>query len=120
MGAGGVSSIAPFHNQVPVEATEVEGVVVAEGRIRGFRAKLPTVDVGGFGVVNNAPDAPIGTALTLLRNELRSVGGATSFLTGGSGSSTGSIALLAGGVAAVVSITVGGWYTRRRWLGGRS
>ena len=47
------------------------------------------------------------------------VGGVTSF-SSGSGSSTGSIALLAGGVAAVVAIIAGGWYTRRRWLGSRS
>ena len=50
-----------------------------------------------------------------------SVGGTTSFVTGGSGSSSGSIALLAGGVAVAVAIaTAGGWYTRRRWLGSRS
>ena len=49
---------------------------------------------------------------------IRPVGGTTSFVTGGSGSSAGSIALLAGGIAAVVAITAaGGWYTRRRWLG---
>ena len=48
------------------------------------------------------------------------VGGTTSFLTGGSGSSTGTIALFAGGVAAFVAITAGAWYTRRRWLGSRS
>ena len=50
---------------------------------------------------------------------LPSVGGTTSFITDGSGPS-GSIALLAGGVAAVVAIVAGGWYTRRRWLGSRS
>jgi hypothetical protein len=51
----------------------------------------------------------------------RPVGGTTSFLTDGSGSSAGSIALLAGGVAAVVAIiAAGGWYTRRRWLNSRS
>ena len=44
-----------------------------------------------------------------------SVGGTTSFLTDGSGSS-GSIALFAGGVAAIVALVAGGWYTRRRWL----
>ena len=45
------------------------------------------------------------------------VGGTTSFLTDGSGSSFGSVALLAGGIAAVVIIaTAGGWYARRRWL----
>lgn len=49
-----------------------------------------------------------------------SVGGVTVF-SNGSGSSNGRIALLAGGVAAIVAIaTVGGWYTRRRWLGSRS
>ena len=42
------------------------------------------------------------------------VGGATSFLTGGSNSSLGSIALLAGGVAAIVAIAAGGWFARRR------
>ena len=47
------------------------------------------------------------------------VGGVTSF-SGGSGSSAGSIALLAGGIAAAVAITAIGWYTRRRWLGSRS
>ena len=49
--------------------------------------------------------------------ELPSVGGTTSFLTGDSGSSTGTIALLAGGVAAAVAIAASSWYTRRRWLG---
>ena len=49
-----------------------------------------------------------------------SVGGTTAFLTSGSRSPTGSFAPLAGGVAAVVAITAGGWYTRRRWLGDRS
>lgn len=48
-----------------------------------------------------------------------SVGGTTSFVPDGSGSSFG-IPLLAGGVAAVVAIAAGGWYTRRRWLGSRS
>ena len=44
------------------------------------------------------------------------VGGVTGF-SRGSGSSAGSIALLAGWVAAVVAIaSVGGWYIRRRWL----
>ncbi len=47
------------------------------------------------------------------------VGGSTSFLTDSAGSNS-SIALLAGGVAAVVAIVAGGWYTRRRWLGSRS
>ena len=47
------------------------------------------------------------------------VGGVTSFSIG-SGSSAGSIALLAGVVAALVAIAAGGWYTRKRWLGGRS
>ena len=47
------------------------------------------------------------------------VGGVTSF-SGASGSS-GSIALLAGGVAVVMAIaSAGGWYTRRRWLSSRS
>ena len=48
-----------------------------------------------------------------------SVGGTTSFLPGGSGSSSGSIALFTG-VAGVVAIAAGGWYARRRWLGSRS
>jgi len=43
------------------------------------------------------------------------VGGLTSFFSD-PGSSSG-FALLAGGVAAIVAITAGGWYTRRRWLG---
>ena len=50
----------------------------------------------------------------------KSVGGVTEFFAAGSGSSSGSIALLAGGIAAVVAIaTVGGWYTRRRWMGNK-
>ena len=52
---------------------------------------------------------------------IRPVGGTTSFLPGGSGLSSGSVALLAGGVAAMVAIaTAGGWYTRKRWLADRS
>ena len=85
------------------------------------------VDVGGF-CPNapqcpgpfSAPPGPDGSVITLLRNELRSVGGTTSFQTGGSGSPVGSIALLVGGVVAFVAIAAGGWYTRRRWLGSRS
>ena len=47
---------------------------------------------------------------------LPSVGGTTSFSIGDSSSSTSSLAFLAGGVAAVVAITAGGWYTRRRLM----
>ncbi len=54
----------------------------------------------------------------ITNTRITSVGGVTSF-SSDSGSS-GSIALFAGGVAAVVAIAAGGWYTRRRWLGGRS
>jgi len=46
---------------------------------------------------------------------LKRVGGVTSF-SSGSGLSAGGIALLVFGIAAVVAITAGGWYTRRRWL----
>ena len=47
------------------------------------------------------------------------VGGATTF-SSGSGSSSG-IALLAGGIAAIVAIVATStWYTRRRWLDSRS
>ena len=84
------------------------------------------VDVGGFCAnapqcpgPSSVPPGPDGSVITLLRNELRSVGGVTVF-SGGSGSSAGSIVLLAGGVAAVVAVATGGWYTRRRWLGNRS
>ena len=46
-----------------------------------------------------------------------SVGGATSFQAGGSGSSSGRVALLAGGVAAGLAVAVtGGWYARTRRL----
>ena len=52
---------------------------------------------------------------TVLITVVRQVGGVTSFLPGGSGSS-GSIALLAGGVAVIVALaTAGGWYARRRF-----
>lgn len=48
------------------------------------------------------------------------IGGLTIF-SGGSGSSYGSIALLAGGVIAAVAIAAsGGWLTRKRWLGSNS
>ena len=51
---------------------------------------------------------------------LKRVGGVTSFERG-SGSSAGSIALLAGGAATLLAIAAaGGWYTRRRWLSSRS
>ena len=46
------------------------------------------------------------------------VGGATSFLTGGTGSSAGVIATIAGSItAAVAMLGVVGWYARRRRLG---
>ena len=50
-----------------------------------------------------------------------SVGGTTSFLSGGSGTSASAIAATLGTSALAVAILVGGgWYTRRRWLGKRS
>ena len=59
--------------------------------------------------------------ICVVTNTRLSAGGVTSFSTGGSGSSAGTIALLAGGVATVVVFAaVGGWYTRRGWLGYRS
>ncbi len=42
------------------------------------------------------------------------VGDVTSFVSG-SESSSGSIAFLVAAVAAVVAITAGGWFARRRW-----
>lgn len=49
-----------------------------------------------------------------------SVGGSTSFLASGSGSFSGGIALLAGGLVAVLAIAAGVWYTRRSWRADRS
>ena len=46
------------------------------------------------------------------------VGGTTTFLTVGSGSFSGSVALLSGGLAAAILVG-GAWYARRRWLGSR-
>ena len=49
-----------------------------------------------------------------------SVGGATSFLESGSGSGV-SAAVIAGAIAAVVTLGItGGWYARRRWPGSRT
>ena len=49
------------------------------------------------------------------------VGGTTSFLAEGSGSSTGIIIGFAATAAIVVALVASGaWYTRRRWLGSRS
>ena len=66
--------------------------------------------LGGQGFIFNGPNSIPGDLIL-------SVGGATTFLGDGSGSTASSIALLAGGLAAVVVITATGWYTRRRWLG---
>ena len=65
-------------------------------------------------------DLGVGETVTYTFENTLSVDGVTSFPTDGSDSSAGSIALLAGAVAAVVAIpTAGGWYTRRRWPGNR-
>ena len=84
------------------------------GRIVGWTLDpdfLHSVGIRGTQLLRNA--------LNWCKGEIVAVGGTTSFLTGGSGSSTGSIALFAG-AAAAVAIAAGGWYTRKRRLGDRS
>ena len=86
----------------------------------------PTGPGGGFPVTGwNTDDGSTDTAYQIIltgANYLadadrcpQPVGGLTSF-SSGSGSSSGSIALFAGGVATVVAIAASGWYARRRWL----
>lgn len=62
-----------------------------------------------------------GETVTCTFTNTTSIGGVTSFLTDGSGSYAGSIALLAGGVASGLAIAVAaGWYTLRHRPADRS
>ena len=67
--------------------------------------------------ISNAIDTDVDSFMGL-DGEVVRVGGVTSFVRG-SESSSGSIALLAAAVAAVMAIATGGWFARRRWLAGR-
>lgn len=90
------------------------------------------IRVGSFGAgkivgwtldpdIHNLGTQLLRNAVNWCKREIVAVGGTTSFLTGGSNSSSGNIALLSGGVAAFVAIVAtSAWYTRRRWLGSRS
>ena len=75
-----------------------------------------TASVEASGIDPN-PDNNTASDSTPIR---RSVGGTTSFLSGGSGSPAGVWAILASIGVAFAILLVGGWYTQRRRLGNRS
>jgi len=80
------------------------------------------VSAGTFTVearIANGGDGQFPSHLGLDDDNLVRVGGVTSFVSG-SESSSGTIALLAGAIAAVMAIATGGWFARRRWLANRS
>jgi len=86
----------------PTGCKDHDGIILTTDQ-RGFVRPISVCDIGAYEFRSHLPSG---------------VGGVTSF-SGGPGSSTSSIALLAGGAAALVAITAGAWYTRRRWLGSR-
>ena len=88
--------------------------------ISGIRNLHSVTDAGVVSLIGPMDHPAKGLAFFRHHDCVVPVGGITSFVAGEPGSSSGSIALLAGGVAAVLAITLGGWYTRRRWLRGRS
>jgi len=61
---------------------------------------------------NEEDDGPVAVRIEV-------VGGATSYIAGGS-DSAGAISILAIAAAAIAVLGVGSWYARRRWLGNRS
>ncbi len=84
----------------------------------GFEQTYGSAPEGGTpAVLNGAPGVMLSFAETfLVRGELAApVGGATSYLTDGSGTSAGTIAILVGVAAVAFTVLVAsGWYARRR------
>jgi len=90
----------------------IEAIIGGTGFYRGVTGEYHQLTVG------ERPGAVLQLTFTF---QPASVGGTTSFLVDGSGSSSRSIVLFAGGVAAVVAIAAAsGWYPRKRWPGSRS
>ena len=125
------ATIDPAKPPVTVVVTDPDGIAsIQVTRAGGVSYFIDTFCINPAPTGLDVTESPVNFPLTLNVTDcdgdstefvvvLPSVGGATSFITDGSGSS-GSIALLAGGVAAVVAIVAGGWYTRKRWLDSRS
>ena len=109
-----VPSFGTLHNR---QAARLEALIRDKPPKPGD--KYCHVDISGIPLFNEAEqDTGVRLIKACHTPEITRIGGSTSFLTGGSGTSVGGIATLAGSVAAALAIlAASGWYARRRWHG---